>query len=183
MHLYIIRHLQTDWNKKGLLQGSHDLSILPLAPDVAAAVQKQKKILEEKSNVFDLVLTSSLCRTQQTALEYGFSNFSVEPLANELNFGKYEGKSRELLIKELGQKWFDDPRELILGESIHNLELRIRAFLEKYQHIGRLLIFAHGSWTRAMISFVRFGNLKMMNQVEVLNNQLVELTYQEHAVI
>ncbi|AHE67638.1 histidine phosphatase family protein [Legionella oakridgensis] len=182
MHLYIIRHLQTDWNKKGILQGTHDLNILPVAPEVTDLIQQQKKMLHEKVNSFDLVLTSSLRRTQETALEYGFSNFFVEPLINELNFGKFEGQPRELLIKELGQPWFDDPRELVLGESIHHFELRIRAFLEKYQHLEQLLIFSHGSWTRGVISFVRFGNLKMMNQVQVLNNQLIELIYQEHLV-
>jgi probable phosphoglycerate mutase len=179
MKLYIIRHLQTEWNKKSVLQGSHDLSILPPTSEEMLEIEQNKKWLIKQKNNFDLVFTSSLQRTQQTAAYYGFTHVVIEPLLNELNFGEYEGRSRDELITAVGESWFEDPREIILGEPISNLEFRIQSFLEKYKHYKQLLIFAHGSWTRALISFVQFGNLKQMNQTIVKNNQLVELTYND----
>lgn len=175
MKLYIIRHLQTEWNKKGVLQGSHDLSILPLSPEDVQLIAERQKLLQDKAGKFDLILTSGQQRTQQTAQQYGFFNYSVEPLLNELNFGEFEGRPRDDLIAACGNAWFEDPRELVLGESIRQLESRIQFFLEKYQACEQLLVFAHGSWTRAMMSFVEVGSLKNMNKVAVVNNQLIEL--------
>lgn len=176
MKLYVIRHIKTEWNKNSLLQGTYDLSILPPSSEDALEIERRKKWLKE-ANQFDLVLASSLKRTQQTAACYGFFSFVVEPLLNELNFGEYEGRPSKELIAAFGNLWFDDPRGIILGESISNLECRIKSFLEKYKNNKRILIFAHGCWMRALISYVRSGNLKELNKLTIKNNQLVELVY------
>lgn len=181
MELYIIRHLQTDWNKQGLLQGSNDIDILPIDDTLFSQIEQQKKQLDDIGDC-DHILVSELKRTHQTARAYGFDQVTVEPLINELNFGQFEGKPRQQLLDQIGPIWFDDPRQVVLGESINHLNERIIAFLEKYHHCHRLIIFAHGSWTRAMISLIKYGDLRNMNQVEVVNNQLIRLVYQHQLV-
>lgn len=177
MELIIIRHLQTEWNQKGVMQGSHDINILPISEQQQDEIEfKKREIIS--SGCFDNILVSELKRTHQTALQYGYHEFTIEPLINELNFGKYEGQPKEVMISELGSSWYEDPSNLILGEPIVNLGRRIERFLQKYEHNQRLLIFAHGSWTRATMSVISCGSLKNMNKVEVLNNQLVKLNYQ-----
>ena len=57
--------------------------------------------------VFDTVLISSLKRTKMTAEAYGYKTLTVEPLLNELSFGKFEGKTKQLMIDELGDVWQD----------------------------------------------------------------------------
>ena len=51
---------------------------------------------------FDLILASTLKRTQQTAQMYGM-NVVIEPLLDELDFGEFEGRPKEELIRELGE--------------------------------------------------------------------------------
>ena len=36
MHLYIMRHGETFWNKKGLIQGSSDIELTPYGEELAA---------------------------------------------------------------------------------------------------------------------------------------------------
>jgi len=175
VELYIIRHLQTDWNRQGLLQGSNDIDILPIDDQCQRLIERQKQRLVDSIG-FEHVIVSELQRTHQTAAAYGFNRYTVEPLINELNFGRFEGRSRQELITAVGQTWFDDPRKVVLGESIEELSQRIKVFLRKYSGNRRLLIFAHGSWTRAMISFVECGDLRNMNQIQVANNQLIQLS-------
>lgn len=176
MELYIIRHLQTEWNQRGVLQGSNDIDILPVSNEQQIEIAQTNQELNAIGN-FDSIIVSELKRTHQTAKQYGYSEFSVESLINELNFGIYEGQPKERMISELGPSWYDDPRNLVLGEPIVGLAKRVELFLQKYEQSHRLLVFAHGSWTRAMISFVTIGSLKNMNKVTVENNQLVKLNY------
>ena len=35
MHLYIMRHGETFWNKKGLIQGSSDIALTPYGEELA----------------------------------------------------------------------------------------------------------------------------------------------------
>jgi broad specificity phosphatase PhoE len=177
MKLYFIRHLQTEWNKRGVLQGSNDVSILPPSPQDEIQIEENKQYLLKKESTFNTVLTSSLQRTQQTARCYGYTNLTVEPLLNELIFGEFEGRLKDELVHTIGEQWYEDPSEIILGEPISNLAFRIQSFLEKYKHKKQLLVFAHGSWMRALISYAQSGNLKDMNKIVIINNQLVELNY------
>jgi broad specificity phosphatase PhoE len=179
MKLYIIRHLETEWNKSGILQGSRDLSILPPSNQVMLEIEHNKTWLNKQEKTFSLVLASTLQRTQQTAACYGFNQLTVEPLLNELNFGPYEGLPKNELITTHADAWFEDPSDIVLGEPISNLASRIHSFLEKYQHHQQLLIFSHGAWTRALISLLESGTLKQMNKIVLKNNQLVELTYSD----
>lgn len=119
MELTLIRHLPTEWNEKGVLQGSKDIPILELADANKKAIETNKKLLKP---TYSLILTSELTRTQQTAKSYGYNSFKIEPLLNELHFGEFEGKEKKLLIETYKDEWFTRPGEIMLGEKISNLE-------------------------------------------------------------
>ncbi|HHW37848.1 MAG TPA: phosphoglycerate mutase family protein [Bacillales bacterium] len=172
MELLLIRHLPTEWNKSGLLQGSRDIPLLPVTDEDLAKLEANKNVIG--SFQANIVVASQLKRTQQTALNYGFPHPLIEPLLNELNFGKYEGFEKEQLLKV--KEWVSDPRSLTLGESLDDFEKRIIRFLTKYDHYTRILVFGHGSWIRALLSLNRVGSIKEMNQIEVHNNELIYLT-------
>lgn len=178
MQLAIIRHLPTAWNKLGLLQGKRDIEILePSSSDKKKIENNFKKISEHQP--FDRVLTSSLIRTQQSASVYGFSSFHKEPLLDELNFGLYEGKPKNLLIEENYNDWLNEPRNLTLGEPLVDLENRIDKFLEKYKMYSSILAFGHGSWIRAAMSLEQSGDINMMNQITVHNNDFIILEFDQ----
>ncbi len=178
MQIALIRHLPTIWNQKGLLQGTKDISILPIRQKVKEEIVHNKRQLKKFEPV-ELVLTSTLTRTQETAKAYGYNEYTIEPLLDELNFGKFEGKEKSLLIKECGNTWIKSPRDLNLGESLVGFEQRILTFLSKYKNHSRILIFGHGSWIRGIISITKVRSIDDMNTFHLDNNSLTLLDFSE----
>lgn len=172
MQLLLIRHLPTKWNKLGLLQGSQDIPLLPVINEDLEKLEENKKMISTFHP--EIVVASGLKRTQQTALNYGFHKPIIEPLLNELNFGKYEGIEKKHLVEV--KEWTTDPKSLTLGEHLSDFEKRIIRFLNKYDHYTRILVFGHGAWIRALLSLNRVGSIQEMNQVAVHNNELILLT-------
>ena len=176
MELLLIRHLPTKWNKMGILQGSQDVPLLQVTEEDIKKIKENMKVIHDFKP--ELVLASQLKRTKQTAVEYGFNHLQIEPLLNELNFGKYEGTEKKQLM--LKKEWTENPRSLILGENMIDFENRIIQFINKYNHYSRILVFGHGSWTRGLLSIINIGTIQKMNQVHVENNQLISLILNKH---
>lgn len=175
MQITLIRHLPTEWNKKTWLQGRRDIEISPLTKDLKNGVDNNLLLLKEMAP-FDIVLASTLKRTHETANIYGYQPITEE-LLDELDFGPFEGLPKENLMKETNNQWVESPRGLVLGESVIELEKRIALFLEKYKRDNNVLVFGHGSWIRAMLSFYQYGHINNMNKLIVENNQCMTLTF------
>lgn len=176
MKLYLIRHLPTAWNTEGRLQGSRDISINETDSYTRIQIQKNLELLEKLT--FDKVFVSTLKRTKETAKEYNFKSFEVEPLIDELNFGKYEGKKKELMLNDLGDDWFNKCSEIILGESLSSFSKRINDFLEKYKGLENVLVFSHGAVIRSILSLIDKGSIDEMNQLHIENNSLTTIIYE-----
>ncbi|MDV2887937.1 histidine phosphatase family protein, partial [Alkalihalophilus pseudofirmus] len=88
--------------------------------EIEQGINENQRILHSLSP-FDLVLASTLIRTQQTAQHYRFYP-ETERLLDELDFGPFEGRPKEELLEILGDQWLENPKELVLGESIRHLE-------------------------------------------------------------
>ncbi|MCM3568030.1 histidine phosphatase family protein [Neobacillus mesonae] len=174
MQITLIRHLPTEWNKKQKLQGRRDILISDVSSSSRSQIEENLHVLKALSP-FDVILASTLKRTQQTAHQYQFEP-KIESLLDELDFGPFEGHSKELLFKMYGDTWLENPSSLVLGESIQHLEDRIISFIQKYQGCSNVLVFGHGSWIRGLISISRYGHINNMNKVSVANNECVTLT-------
>ncbi len=177
MKLLVIRHLPTQYNNSGLLQGRLDIDIEPPNQQQLLRITENQKKIREFGSV-DRVLCSSLNRTAQTALAYGYADRACirEPLLNELDFGCYEGQPRQEMWNALGEAWWQSPECLVLGEPIRALQQRITELLEKYAQEERLLLFSHGAWTRALLSYSQTGDIRDMNRMTVNNNDILCLT-------
>lgn len=174
MQITLIRHLPTEWNKKLWLQGRRDIDVSPPTEEIKKEIKTNKHYLENLSP-FDLVLASTLKRTQQTANLYGY-NAVPEKLLDELDFGQFEGESKIKLMEKYGNEWMDNPRSLVLGESLQNLEKRIMNFLEKFNVYENILVFGHGSWIRAFLSYRKYGSISQMNKLTVKNNECITVS-------
>ncbi|MCH6264148.1 MULTISPECIES: histidine phosphatase family protein [Neobacillus] len=174
MQITLIRHLPTEWNNNNMLQGRRDIGITQLTEEFRKGIAENKGMLNGLAP-FEVVLASSLKRTRQTAQHYGFQP-ETECLLDELDFGPFEGQPKAMLVEAFGEAWLENPSKLVLGESIHNLEKRISMFLEKYREYKNMLVFGHGCWIRAMISFSKHGHIDEMNKVLLENNSFVTLT-------
>lgn len=175
MHITLIRHLPTKWNKNNQLQGRQDIDITDVGEDFHKKIETNKLFLKA-FEPFDIVLASTLKRTRQTAKVYGYAP-ETEGLLDELDFGPFEGASKEQLITAYEGKWVEAPRELVLGESLIDFEKRVISFLEKYKNYSNLLVFGHGSWIRAIVSYHHYGDINKMNKMIVENNQCITLRF------
>ena len=96
---YIIRHGQTEWNLKKIIQGHKDSPLTEIG--IKVAKQHAKKL---KNIHFDAVFSSDTLRAKQTAdiitLERNIAVKTTQ-LLRERNFGKYEGRSLDIFTKEL----------------------------------------------------------------------------------
>ncbi len=94
--LALIRHGATDWNAERRLQGRADR---PLSAAGQAAVRcwRLPRLLE---GVF--WMTSPLARARQTAALLGQGGCALEPALVEMDWGGWEGRTREELIAEAG---------------------------------------------------------------------------------
>ncbi|MBA3012783.1 MAG: histidine phosphatase family protein [Proteobacteria bacterium] len=176
MKLLLLRHMKTQYNRQGILQGKKDIPILAPREDQADAILLNKRILNDEKP-FDHVLVSTLQRTRMTATLY-VDSFAIEPLLDELDFGEYEGRKKSDLIREQ-PLWTSCPDLLTLGEPLGELENRVKKFVETYSAVtcpgSKILIFGHGAWIRALLSFVKTGSIREMNRMSVENNQIIQL--------
>lgn len=175
MHITLIRHLPTEWNKLKKLQGRQDIEITTITEEYQNSIEVNKNLLKAFAP-FDIVLASTLRRTHQTAEIYGFTP-EVEGLLDELDFGEFEGGPKKTLVKAYGDKWIESPRELVLGESLIDFEERVVSFLDKYHHFSNILVFGHGSWIRAIVSYHHHGDINKMNKMLIENNQCITLRF------
>ncbi|MHC0038565.1 histidine phosphatase family protein [Pseudoneobacillus sp. C159] len=175
MQITLIRHLPTDWNKKTWLQGRKDISIAPVTEIFQKGISQNQRTLKTLAP-FDIILASRLKRTHQTAFLYG-KTAETESLLDELDFGPFEGLPKSELIVQHGERWLNSPKDLVLGESLNDLEKRITTFLEKYKSYRNLLVFGHGSWIRAIVSYHQYGDINQMNKLAVDNNQCIILQF------
>ncbi|MDD9303396.1 MAG: phosphoglycerate mutase family protein [Desulfobacter sp.] len=174
MKLVMVRHMTTDFNARGILQGRRDIPILDPGPlDLEKIQANLITIRAQEGAGYDHVLTSRLKRTQMTADLYGYAS-QMEPLADELDFGPYEGRPRQTLLAEQ-PLWINRPDQVELGESLSDLKKRVTGFCQKYQACARVLVFGHGAWIRGLVSCVRTGSIQRMNQMDLPNNQVVVL--------
>ncbi len=94
MRIYLIRHGETDWNRKGLLQGQQDI---PLNENGIALAQKTAKGMREDGISLDKIYSSPLLRAYETAqilasyLTDGAAVIADDRL-KEMNFYDHEGQ-------------------------------------------------------------------------------------------
>ena len=134
MKLYLIRHGETDWNKKHLYQGQGNRSLTSLGKKEA-----QKLAQELKSVKADTIFASDLKRAAETAkIVNSFQKLpiQVEPLLREINFGKMEGKPHAEVLRK--NKTYFLPNGLVNyryvfpdGESWQMVHKRIAKFFRK----------------------------------------------------
>ena len=98
MRLALIRHGPTEWNEAGRLQGLTDV---PLSAAGLATVQSWR--VPEPYRDFTWV-ASPLIRAQETARLLGLT-CAVEPRICEMNWGQWEGRTREELIRDYGEEF------------------------------------------------------------------------------
>lgn len=93
---YLVRHGETDWNKKRLIQGQTDTVLNEHGIEEAKAIAQKFKDIK-----LDLAFSSDLLRAKRTAeiiaLEHQLAVQATEKL-RERNFGSLQGQPSDILI-------------------------------------------------------------------------------------
>lgn len=145
----IVRHGESEWNKKGLLAGWSDTPLTDFGREQARAL---RPFLQDKS--FDSVWSSPLSRAQETARLAWEKPFQTDERIKEFHFGENEGVALKTLAPDYVALLQDfenfQPKG---GELGRDFFLRIdQFFLELPQ--GSHLVFAHGGIIRRLFHHV-----------------------------
>lgn len=165
MIVYFIRHGETDFNKRCLIQGMSDI---PLNDKGIQQAGITAEWFEKQKITFDRVFSSPLVRARKTAAIVSGRTFEdVQPDARiqEMDFGVDEGKPYPL-IRDL----FDAPESYIPpegAESIEELQTRAQSFLDMLAEIAAadesvhtVLAASHGAALRGIMSCIDHCELK-----------------------
>jgi len=179
--IYIVRHGETDFNKNRIVQGSGvDSSLNELGRSQAAALYAAYQDVD-----FDLVVTSELVRTQQTAkafIDAGIPHI-IDGDVDEICWGIHEGKPGDSDMKQdyikLMNEWRNENYDARIeeGESAQELADRLGRFLRKLKlrNEKKILVLTHGRSIRCLMCLVAGREIKHMDDYEHKNTGIYKV--------
>lgn len=182
-NIYIIRHGQTDFNVRLIIQGRG------INSDLNDEGLKQAKAFFDKYHPvdFDVVYTSALKRTHQTVSHFIAQNIphEIRDSIDEISWGNFEGKEHEESLKETFYAIVDEWRKGNLtikidgGESAQDLADRLMPFVEEIKNSTHenILVCTHGRTLRVLICLLTNTPVSKMDSFEHTNTCLYKLRY------
>lgn len=184
---YIIRHGQTDLNKKGIVQGRGINSPI----NETGRLQADAFYNHYKHVPFDRVVTSTLLRTHQTVEKFindGIPWVQLEGL-DEISWGIYEGKvqSKELVTSfdKLVSDWAEGKLDCCIdeGETPDQMKLRQAEAMEQVLEITKndenVLICTHGRAMRMLLCLLTDQSYAVMDTFPHTNTALYKVDYED----
>ena len=185
--IYLVRHGETEWNVKKLVQGHQD------SPLTAEGIQQGKILGEKLKKVdFEAVFSSDSLRAHKTAqlilLEKKIAIKTTESL-RERKFGqKYEGKHSEILNTDIRNylakyQHMTNAQRLKIRftpdmESNEEVLSRVITFLREIA-VGfkgkKVLVVTHGGVMRHLLIHLGFGDHNSLSYGAINNNAMVIL--------
>lgn len=182
--LYIIRHGQTDLNKKGIIQGSGiDADLNDRGCNQGAAFYEAYKNV-----AFDKIYISGLKRTYQTVQKFIDAGFPYQKLTglNELAWGIYEGQTstteNKAAFLKIMRDWMEGrlDEKLEGGESPNELQAKQKEALEvimSHPEEKNVLICMHGRAMRLFLCLLTGVDLTHMDEFPHQNVILYKVTF------
>jgi len=185
--IYIVRHGETDYNRKGIVQGSG------IDSSLNARGQRQAQAFYDyyKDHDFDAVYVSGLQRTHQTLAPFKEAGYhlKITPELNEISWGDHEGKHpTNQMNKEFrgmlaawheGQTHLKTPN----GESPDDVSGRLETFVDALENTQeqKILLCSHGRTIRLLMCVFLHLPLKKMVLFDTNNVCLHYLTWEAPA--
>ena len=184
-NIYIIRHGQTDFNVKQIVQGrgvNSDLNEMGIA-------QAQSFFKMYQNIPFDTIITSSLKRTHQTIAPFLANNIPhlVRPEIDEIAWGIFEGVQHHPSLQEkyysIIESWKNGELDNKIegGESANELNIRLNPFIEEIKNIQseNTLICTHGRTLRMMMCLILNQPISVMDNFQHENTCLYQFEYKD----
>ena len=180
MKLYIIRHAETEYNRKGIIQGSEvDSDINDVGESQANSFYEYYKNIN-----FDKIYVSDLKRTFQTIRRFTEKGSSYEKLKefNEISWGVNQGKSDDLEdYAKLIDTWLAGnlDNKFEEGESPNEMSVRLVKGFNKVldDDHDTVLLCIHGRALRILLSKIIDNDLTKMDKYVHSNTGLYILEF------
>jgi len=182
--IYLTRHGQTDYNKRGVVQGSG------IDADLNAHGRKQAEAFYQQyqHHPFDKLYVSKLKRTSQSMAQFIASELVYEQLEelNEISWGNREGEAfnatNDQYYFDMINKWRWGQTDFAIdgGESPEQVAHRLKKGMKKIManaHEKEVLICMHGRALRILLTVLLNYPLTAMDMFEHQNLCLYELEY------
>lgn len=182
--IYLVRHGQTDFNLRGIVQGSGVDSSL----NDQGREQAQAFFNTYRDVPFDKIYVSALKRTRESVQSFIDKGLPVEALKglNEISWGAKEGQpitpEEDAYYHWMLQQWRLGKTDLRIdgGESPNEVAIRQRIALNhilSQTHEKTILICMHGRAIRILLCLLLNYPLKSMDIFEHQNLGLYEIDY------
>ncbi len=187
-NIYLIRHGQTDFNKRGIVQGRGvDSDLNEVGRNQAILFFSAYKHIS-----FDKIYLSTLKRTQQTVQPFINMGIPYEKLLglDELDWGEYEGKEGSEDLKrgftEITTKWSNGDYHARFdgGESpleVASRQLEALEYILSKQNENNILICMHGRAMRLLLCAISGYELCEMDTFPHQNLSLYKINYENEA--
>ena len=182
--IYLTRHGETDYNKKGVVQGSG------IDADLNDTGRAQAEAFYQafKDHPFDKLYVSGLKRTHQSMEKFINSgmNHEILPDLNEISWGVHEGvpvdDAGQRYYLDMIRRWQGGEVDIAIegGESPIQVAERMQNALDyilSQSHEQEVLICMHGRAMRVMLAVMLNYPLKSMDVFEHKNLCLYQLAH------
>ncbi|MEB7885437.1 histidine phosphatase family protein [Serratia fonticola] len=177
MKVILVRHAQTEWNQRGIIQGHMDS---PVTERGVLETSALLAALTDAAYPTDCVYASPLGRARhmgQALADCFLCPLVAEPALKEQAFGHYEGMTRE-------QIHYDHPNEAELlfgrdaqfcppgGESLMQAAQRVINFLHHQQAVAphqTICIVSHGQVSQGVLALLKEGRVDNFSNYTQLN--------------
>ena len=183
MNIYLLRHGQTQENRKGSYYGNLDISLNEIG---IAQGNKAKDFFKDIK--LDRVYVSDKIRTLEMAkLALGLKEMEIiqDVRINETNFGDFEGKTYEEIKKSYPKEclsWTNNWKEFVppKGESYVELCMRVKSFMENIKKLefDNILICAHSGVIRAIYCYIMDENIDLFWKFGCKNGDISIIKYE-----
>ena len=173
---FIIRHGETERNKKGICQGIINNHLDEKGFEDAYKIAYK---LKETGIKFDVFIATPLVRTIETLsiIKYVLNDTSPININKEIierNFGGLEGQDVDLVTKEIEKKTYNDNKGFesddVLIERIKNAYSKINSEYEN----KNILIVSHSHAIKALLSSIDPNKYNFFTKYPNLNTCLIE---------
>lgn len=179
--LYLIRHGETDWNVKRLLQGRRDIPLNARGRSQAQASGRCLKWLLAPSADVDFV-ASPLGRTRETMeivrqqLALPRQDFRTDDRLMEIDFGEWEGLDWKQIAERDPQRFEArqaDPLNFIIpgGENYPMVFRRVGTLLDSLKHDTVLV--AHAGVLRSCLSLLADADPRQIPAMEIPQDRVL----------
>ena len=181
--IYIIRHGETDFNRKRIVQGSGiDSDLNEIGRQQADLFYSAHQHID-----FDMIITSRLKRSIQTVkpfIDRGIDHLSTKSI-NEIGWGIHEGKGGDISLRDSYQRliteWTSGNLDARVpgGESASELIERCQKFMQYLRslHHHQILVCTHGRTLRCLICLIKEQEMAAMEHYRHANTGLFHVKY------